>query len=156
MIEFKKILHPTDFSDNSNEALEVAVGMAEKFGAGLFLLHVVESFDYSLPEYYMAEDELRSEIARRMEGSRAELEKMAAKITNVRTHMFVEDGKPFMEIIRVAKDQGADMIVLGTRGRTGLAHILIGSTAEKVVRTAPCPVLTVRSKGDVRDEAQRV
>lgn len=145
MTQFKKILHPTDFSDYSKEALDVAAVMARKFGAELIILHVVETYDYAPPEYYMAADELHKEVERRLEGSRKHLEEMAAQMGDIKTRTLVTEGKPFVQIIRAAKEEGADMIVLGTHGRSGLAHILIGSTAEKVVRKAPCPVLTIRS-----------
>jgi len=147
MINFRRILHPTDFSDNSKEAFEYAVGLAEKHGAEMVLLHVVERFDYAPPEYYMSAAELGGEIERRIDESRKHMDGMAAAIKKVKVQVAVVEGKPFVEIIRYAKEQGIDLIVLGTHGRTGLAHILIGSTAEKVVRKAPCPVLTIRGKG---------
>jgi nucleotide-binding universal stress UspA family protein len=147
MINVKKILHPTDFSANSKEAFDYAVGMAEKFGAEIMLLHVVERFDYAPPEYYMSAAELGTEIERRMAESLTHLEKVAEAVTAVKVTPMVLEGKPFVEIIRFAKEKGVDLIILGTHGRTGLAHILIGSTAEKVVRKASCPVLTIRGKG---------
>ena len=147
MINVKKILHPTDFSANSKEAFDYAIGMAEKFGAEIVLLHVVERFDYAPPEYYMSAAEVGNAIERRTTDSLKHLEKVAGEAKSVKVTPMVVEGKPFVEIIRCAKEQGVDLIVLGTHGRTGLAHILIGSTAEKVVRKASCPVLTIRGKG---------
>jgi len=147
MINFRKILHPTDFSDNSKEAWRYALGMAEKFGAEIILAHVVERFEYAPPEYYMSATELSSEIEHRIQESQKYLDKMAAEAKGAKIQVMVVEGKPFVEIIRLAKEQGADLIVLGTHGRSGLAHILIGSTAEKVVRKATCPVLTIRAIG---------
>jgi len=146
MIQIKKVLHPTDFSDNSQKALEYAVAICEWHKAELTLLHVSEVLEFALPEYYMDRDEASRQLKERKDAAKKELGKIAAEHskTGLRVNVLVAAGKPFIEIIRVAREQNMDMIVLGTHGRTGLAHILIGSTSEKVVRKAPCPVLTIR------------
>jgi nucleotide-binding universal stress UspA family protein len=147
MIQIKRVIHPTDFSENSKEALEFALAICEWHKADLTLLHVCEVLEFAPPEYYMDKDEVSRQLKERIDAAKKELDRVAAghRKPTFRIQPLVVTGKPFVEIIRVAKEQNADMIVLGTHGRTGLAHILIGSTSEKVVRKAPCPVLTVRS-----------
>ncbi len=146
MIQIKKVVHPTDFSDNSKEALQYAIAICEWHKAELILLHVCEVLEFAPPEYYMDKDEASRQLQERVDAAKNELERIAGEHRKDGLHVtaLVATGKPFVEIIRTAKEQNADMIVLGTHGRTGLAHILIGSTAEKVVRKAPCPVLTIR------------
>ena len=85
MKNLKKILYATDFSDNSKEAMDYAVGLAKKFAAQLILLHVVETFGYAPPEYYMTEEDLRKEVARRSEDSYKQLDKMAEEAKGVKT-----------------------------------------------------------------------
>lgn len=144
-ISMNTILCPVDFSPSSDYALHYAVDLARMFEARLTLLHVVEV--PFLPSYAMAgvpdlslpleqiEEGARKGLARLVEDCRARYGKVE---TEMRT------GTAFMEIITYAREIDADMIVMGTHGRTGLSHLLIGSVAEKVVRKAPCPVLTIR------------
>lgn len=146
MIQLDRILVPTDFSEGSKTALQYACGLAEKLDAQLHLLHVIPDHAwliagsdalYSIPGDYYQEvhEEVRRELSRLVD-STAEAK---ARITSD-----FRDGAPFVEIVRCARQQSVDLIVIGTHGRTGLPHLMIGSVAEKVVRKAPCPVLTVR------------
>ncbi len=144
MTGLKKILHPTDFSDNSSHALIYACGFAKHFGAQLHLIHVIADpallvvppAGGYLPEGYYQEIKERSDE----ELLKLPDEKMAEGLVIVRQSI---EGTAFMEIGRYAKENDIDMIVLGTHGYTGITHMVMGSVAEKVVRKAPCPVLTV-------------
>ena len=159
-ITINKILCPVDFSLTSAWATRYAVAFAEAHDARLILLHVVPLPSVSLPGYYGI-DGAELEMGGVLFGMSAEectttegrdddainLERLAEALDarhscTIRARTAV--GKPFLETIRAAKEEKADLIVMGTHGRTGLPHMLIGSTAEKVVRMAPCPVLTVR------------
>ncbi len=150
MIKLKKILCPFDFSENSQEALQYAIHlMLKDDDASLYLVHVVDNrvFDYSGPFY---EQELPVMNVTLDQSTREQLEKkllaeVPEKIQN-RVETIILFGVPFLEIITAARDNDIDLIVIGTHGRTGLAHMLIGSVAEKVVRKAPCPVLSVKRK----------
>lgn len=146
-IALKKILYPTDFSDFSKHALKYAQTFADSFSAELHVIHVVD--EASL--YWMAmgpnslpvgpgADELQ-EIAKKEMG---EFVNQNIECPKDRLVTEVCLGRPFTEIIRYARDNAMDMIVLCTHGRSGLQHALLGSVTEKVVRKAPCPVLTVR------------
>ena len=146
MIELKRILVPTDFSDTAAVALNYARVFADAFGATLHVLHVVpEAFAPGrtghgyLPDLTRYSETLKQRANKRLdnmftEGDRA---KYHAELTT-------RTGSPFVEIVRYAKEQGIDLIVMGTHGRGPVAHMLMGSVAEKVVRKSPCPVLTVR------------
>ena len=144
MISIDKILHPTDFSANSNHALKYACAFASHFGAELHLLHVVPDLalitlpptDGFLPdEYYQnAKKHADEELAKIPVGE------MAGKVRLVKQTL---EGSAFLEIIRYAKENNIDLIVMGTHGYSGLTHLVMGSVAEKVVRRSPCPVLTV-------------
>ena len=145
MITLKKILLPTDFSDSAAAAMPYARDMALTFGAQIELVHVHQlpiytgAFAYGtidLPANY-AED-TRKALLTRLEEHR---EKLGPDV-EVKT-MLVE-GVPFKELIRCAAENDVDLIVMSTHGHTGLKHVLLGSTAERVVREAPCPVLTIR------------
>jgi nucleotide-binding universal stress UspA family protein len=146
-LQISKILYPTDFSDLSLHALTYAKEMADAFGAHLHCLHVIdEAYQYWTavgPEMApvtppvedlttMAESQMQRFADEHLIGLKD------APITKV------VSGKPFAEIAIYARENGVDLIVLATHGRGGLTHVLLGSTAEKVVRKAPCPVLTVR------------
>ncbi len=150
MVQIKKILCPFDFSESSQEALKYAIYlMLKDDDATLYLTHVVDSrvFDYGGPIYVQ---EPSVTMVTLDQSTREQLEKkllaeIPEEIQN-RVETIILFGVPFLEIIMTAKDKNIDLIVIGTHGRTGIAHMLIGSVAEKVVRNAPCPVLSVKSK----------
>lgn len=145
-IVLKKILCPTDFSENSEHALKYALALAILSQADLQLFHVVEPITYPQSTEFFEPVLDEVELMMKMEAAyqkqledqvialKEEYPKITGKLVN---------GNTFLEIIKAARDD-VDMIVMGTHGRTGLAHVLIGSVAERVVREAPCPVLTVK------------
>jgi universal stress protein A len=143
-MDIRHILAPTDFSDYSKKALSDAFELAQIFGAKLSLLHVLEPSPYlgefTLPT--MGED-LLSDLERQ---ARAALARVLPEAQNVQIEVTrsVVMGSPSLKIVETAEAEHVDLIVMATHGRTGLSHLLIGSVAERVVRTAPCPVLTIR------------
>ena len=148
-IALKRILVPIDFSAPSDVALRYAVSLAEAFGAQLQLLHVVErpveqqwAAELAMVAAIDIEAEARakSDTALAQLLTKAERERHAAKLVTV-------TGAPFLEIVRYARREAIDLIVMGTHGRGAIAHLLVGSVAENVVRKAPCPVLTVPVAG---------
>ncbi|TWU14084.1 putative universal stress protein [Symmachiella macrocystis] len=146
MIQLKNILLPTDFSEPGLEAANYAVEMAERFGATLHLLHVIVDPVIYLPmfeSYPMpSKAEFEQYAQERMEGWLTDDDK---KRCNAQLHWV--HGTPFVEIINFARENEIDLIVMGTHGHGAIAHMLTSSEAEKVVRKAPCPVLTVRPEG---------
>jgi universal stress protein A len=142
MFKMKRILMATDFSDHSKDALEYAVHLAKAFKAELHLLHIFEN------PYLSAAYEVRSLVQEAWEEDLETLNKMVKPIRKKRIKVYARlmDGIRFDQIVRTARELPADLIVIGTHGRTGLAHVMIGSVAERVVQRAPCPVLTVRSR----------
>lgn len=142
-IHIRRILCPLDFSESSEHALLYAREFARAHDAELLLLHVVE-----LPVTYLAADVAlpADSLERERQRGRENLEAVAetARQDWPRVRSRFEEGSPHPWIVIVARDEGIDLIVMGTHGRTGLAHVLMGSVAEKVVRMAPCPVLTVK------------
>jgi nucleotide-binding universal stress UspA family protein len=143
-IALRRILVPTDFSDKSGAALTYAVALVEQFGSSLHLLHVVEAAfgGEMLPFESGAEDVQRAIEARAWEDLRGLLP--IDDGYRLRAELALEWGAPFVEIIRYARAHEIDLITMGTHGRTGVKHVLLGSVAENVVRSSPCPVLTVR------------
>ncbi len=149
MIHLSKILVPTDFSEYSNNGLSFGCALADRFGAELHLLHVFQDLTERATEdgfTFVIAEELQKAQDSFQEGLRRKLEALPdadwdEKINTVRE---MRTGTPFVEIIRYAKENSIDLIVMGTHGRTGIPHLLLGSVAEKVVRKAPCSVLTVR------------
>lgn len=146
MFSLKTILVPTDFSDASSAALDYAKSLAGAFGASIHLVHVMEDLlahAWSAEVYVASMPNLREEIEKEAR------ERLATMVTDeerrtLRVETALVAGNPFLEIIRYAKANDVDLIVMGTHGRGAIAHILLGSVAEKVVRKSPCPVLTVR------------
>ena len=145
----RRILFPTDFSGYSLQALPYAVGMAEDYCAELRLLHVVPTADWAV-QFEQVAPVLDASFLQEVEDSSLERlgEIVPADVCRrIRVEVAVRRGAAFLEIVRYAKDEGCDLIVIATHGRTGLRHALFGSVAEKVVRKAPCPVLSVRPAG---------
>ncbi len=148
MIELNKILVPTDFSESSEKSLQYGISMAEQYNAELCILSVIDDriFDDTLFVVY-AEQEIRQN---RKQVYEEHLEKMLTEIKKKHPKLVlyqsVKLGLAFVEIVKFAKEEDFDLIVMGSHGRTGITHLLIGSTTEKVVRKAPCPILTVRPK----------
>jgi nucleotide-binding universal stress UspA family protein len=140
--EVKKILVPVDFSENAEGAVQCAGEFAAKLGANVYLLHVVEppSFMSNLPNVpYTLSDE---QLARK---AGTDLEAIAVRfMPSISARAVVRRGKAHHEITKAAEELGVNLIVLSTHGYTGLKHTLLGSTAERVVRHAPCMVLVVR------------
>lgn len=149
MVSYKNILYCTDFSENARAALPFAIDMAKKYGAALHLVHV-----YQEPEH-LAEFEISSNI--KMDWIRVaqtlgtESEKKlkeccegVGKETKSCQHKMLR-GRPHAEIIRYAKENKIDLIVLASHGLSGLEHVLFGSTAERVLRESPCHVLVIRN-----------
>ncbi|MBA3886257.1 MAG: universal stress protein [Acidobacteria bacterium] len=147
MIAINKILVPTDFSECSDAAVLYGRAMAETFGATLHLLHVVQD-PYTQPwaaEAFPAP--LGDMLAQWQAQARARLQELLPETARKDVMVAVQVGSPFQEIVRYANEQAIDLIVIGTHGRGPIGHMLLGSVAEKVVRKAPCPVLTVREHG---------
>lgn len=142
----KKILCPVDFSEPSELAVKYAASLASLFGAKLHLLHVVEHLHGH--EHFLILALTPQEIAEKMKTQAQE------QLSRFTSHLDegseieaeVREGKAFVEIIKMAREESIDLIVMGSHGRTGLPHILIGSVAERVIRKAPCPVLIVKAK----------
>jgi nucleotide-binding universal stress UspA family protein len=143
MIRLQRVLVPTDFSDSARHALAYGLSFAAEYKAELILLHVVET----VPMGYASElfPVPMAEVFQQVSGyARTELSRLSAEASQkgVAVRELVVQGKPSAEIVRVARDEAVDMIVLGTHGRGVLDKALFGSTTERVVRKAPCPVLT--------------
>ena len=143
-IKLRNILVPTDFSECSQKALSYALSFARQFGAEILLLHVVESVPAvahdALIQSSMLTVALHEESERQLD--RLQRECLAdAPVSTLTT-----DGLPWQRIVEVAREKNIDLIVAGTGGRNRLARVLMGSTAERIVRHAPCPVLVVRER----------
>ena len=144
MINLKRILVPTDFSESARHALLYGTSFAREYEGELVLLHVVENLTvgYASDLFPVPMAEVFDEISGY---AKAELAKLGAEVKEkgIAVRELVVQGKPSAEIVRVAREETADMIVLGTHGKGMLDKALFGSTAERVIRRAPCPVLTV-------------
>ena len=146
-LKLQRILVAVDFSEQSRCALEYAVTLAAHFDASLALVHVVEPV-FGPPDVAMISMAGALSEERLMDQATAELRELRARMSGdchvVETT--VRSGIAFFEITQAAKLLGADLIVIGTHGYTGIKRTLLGSTAEKVVRHAPCPVLVIRGQ----------
>jgi len=156
MLPFKKILCPTDFSEPSYEAIKAAGKLAHHFSAELCVVHVVSPIpvvpmghDPSAFNVVLYEQELETSSKRSLEEIIHQMEWRDLKV-----RLIVLRGNAADEIVRVAEEEMAELIVIATRGRTGLDRLIFGSVAEKVVRLAPCPVLTVSSRPSTEDRKE--
>jgi nucleotide-binding universal stress UspA family protein len=144
-MQIRKILVPFDFSEHSEKALRWAIDMAEKWQASVLLFHVVPTPTYppmvtgGFFDISQFETSLQEDAERR-------IREVVAKEKRGGIESKVVVGVPFPDICRTAEQEKVDLIIMGSHGRTGLAHVLIGSVAERVVRHAPCPVLVVGKK----------
>ena len=143
MIALKKILISTDFSEASTAAVKYGCALADAFHASLHVLHVIEEPFVQgwagVPDQVSFRQTVHEQAIRQLDQvlSHTERDRFNAQLVT-------KFGAPFVEVVRYAREQEIDLIVMGTHGRGPIAHMLIGSVAEKVVRKAPCPVLTVR------------
>jgi nucleotide-binding universal stress UspA family protein len=147
-MQIKNILFPTDFSQGALNALPYAADMAKGYGARLHMLHVIYDIAAASGWYvpHASFDAMYKELE---ESAKKELEKFGAEerrdIRNI--EYAVVRGVPYEEVLKYSQDKHIDLIVIGTHGRKGLDRVLFGSTAERIVRNASCPVLTVREPG---------
>ncbi|HUL59432.1 MAG TPA: universal stress protein [Anaeromyxobacteraceae bacterium] len=148
MTTWRTIACAVDFSPPSRLALVEASELAKRFEAALTLVHVFEPASAATHDVFVAPPELFEQTVREMErlleGWKSEAERIAG--APVATRVVVGTAAP--EIVQFLRQGGFDLVVLGTHGRRGLAHVVLGSVAERVVREAPCPVLVVRGAGE--------
>ena len=149
MVAFRQILVPTDFGKYAGRALDVAVELSEKFDASLTLLHVYEIPIYAYSAMSFMPAELLASVA---EAAQKELD---AALVALRSRApgakgILRRGVAWEEILAAIEETRGDLVVMGTHGHRGIAHILLGSVAEKIVRLSHVPVLTVRASGEAR------
>ena len=146
MVEIKNILFPTDFSEHSLLALPIALDLAGRYGAALHCLHVIDwGQEFFLARPYISPCPIdEAAIQRSVEEQLCSFIQEQALPSDLAIKRTVVQGKPFVEIIHYCRQEEIDLIVLGTHGHSALASMLLGSVTEKVVRKAPCAVLTVR------------
>lgn len=143
-MEISKILVPVDFSDHSQRALEEAIGLAKTFGAQLHLLHCYQIHPTAIAPYGIVVPETYEHDVRMAALQRLSEWREKASAAGVRVQEHITAHFPGEEIAAMADHLGVDLIVMGTRGLTGLKHVLLGSVAERTIRLAKCPVLTVK------------
>jgi universal stress protein A len=143
----KSILVPTDFSEFSDKALAAAQDIAKKFNSKIYLLHVVdEGLHVCADEYCVDPAVVKSLKVNSLKGAREKMQAEFSRISRkgVNAECDVRQGTPYEEILKEQKKKKVDLIVMGSHGRTGFLKHLIGSVAERVSRTASCPVLLIR------------
>lgn len=144
MIDLKKILYPTDFSEYAANARPYVIELAKKFGAEVTVINVLMSPSYAVsPEFAVDLTKIQKDMQAAAESNLEEVRKIFEK-EGIPARTVLEIGSPFAEIVHTAKKDKSDLVVMATHGHGAVKHMLLGSTAEKVVRKAPCPVLTVR------------
>ncbi len=148
---WKKILCPIDFSEPARAAMTAAVELARHFDAELTLFHSYQLPGYTLPEgSVVASPKMLQDLADQAEAHLEEWRQIAQQLGAARVQTAKAIGDPALEVVELARDGGFDLIVLGTHGRTGIRHALLGSITERVVRHARCPVLTIHPEGRPR------
>ena len=148
MPALRKILVPIDFSAHSADATAWAADLARRYDASVTLVHVYQPVSMALPEgYVLMSANALADLLTELDAALAQARKDLEATERVTAETMLLQGVPFAEIVQFARDGHYDLIVMGTHGRTGFKHALLGSVAEKVVRKAPCPVLTIRAAG---------
>ncbi len=146
MADFKHILCAVDFSPTSKHALEYAMALAGRLGAALEVIHVHQAPAYAMPDgAFELPPDLLEDLTEQLQNHLNEFVKSVSQ-AGVTVSTRLREGVPYEEIVQTAKERGADMIVIGTHGRTGFSHLLMGSVAERVVRSSEIPVVTVRTQ----------
>jgi len=147
----KRIVCPTDFSESAERAAQEAVQLAKALGAELVLAHVATDAMLWREGVYTPDLRAVVEGQRKWAADALAARALAVGAEGVTARAVVKDGVAWKEIVRLAAEEHADMIVMGTQGRTGLERLLLGSVAERVLRHAPCPVLTVRPEPNSKE-----
>ena len=147
IVGVKRILVPIDFSEHSKNALQYAIPFAKQFDAELLLVYIVEPTIYPA-DFSFGQVGIPSLEAEMREKGKESLKRLVKEQVagEVSARTIIHTGKPFLEIINVAREEKVDLIIIATHGHSGVEHILFGGTAEKVVRKAHCPVLVVRPR----------
>jgi nucleotide-binding universal stress UspA family protein len=142
----RRVLFATDFSKASRKAFTTAVNTAKSSGAALSIVHVLAPFVPIGPDQYIGPDTWQEIDEQSRTWATKQLNGLAAraKTSGVRTKVFLAEGRPSQEVTRFARKLHADLLVIGTHGRTGFAKLFLGSIASQIVATAKCPVMTVR------------
>ena len=150
-LAWNKICCPVDFSEPARAAMQAAAAIAQRFDAMLTLFHAYQLPGYTLPEgSVVASPKMLQELAEQADRHLLEWKELAERMGAPRVQTAKSVGEPSVEIVEFAKETGQDLLVIGTHGRTGLRHALVGSIAERVVRRAGCPVLSVHPEGHAR------
>jgi universal stress protein A len=147
-MELTKVLVPTDFSNHSDQALQWGASLAGKYGAQMLLLHVIPPAVEEVSARGSESEEAIMDLEAKVEARLYEIASQELQ-ESLPVDVKIAVGKPAEEILRVANEEAVDLIVMGTHGHTGLTHVLLGSTAETVLRSAPCPVFAVRAEAQV-------
>jgi len=154
MSNYRTIVVPYDFSEHARAALDAAVDLARRLESDLHLLHVVQLPAYTYPAFPGVAVAAQPDLVDVRDGAMQSLREIIAAIEappdKVEAH--VVEGATIVEMIRQAAEElDADLIVMGTHGRTGIAHVFLGSVAERTLRSAPCPVLAVQARDQAED-----
>ncbi len=144
MLTWDRILCAVDFSEPSRLAMEAAADLARRYGSHLTLVHAHEAPTVARPDVLLAPPELFEASARESEQKLEQWRTEAQRLAGRTVQSLLLKGNAAVEIVRAAEDDRSDLIVIATRGRTGLKRVVLGSVAEHVVRMAPCPVFVVR------------
>jgi nucleotide-binding universal stress UspA family protein len=143
----KRILVPVDFSEVSLQAIEYAIGFGKPFGAELMVLFVIEPIQFATPaDLYGPAANMSLLVEEQRRSAREQLKSLSVRLDKrcVKHRALLQTGTAYQAIVDTAKRTKADVIIMTTHGRTGLSHLVLGSVAERVVRSAACPVLTLR------------
>ena len=148
---YRVILVPVDFSEHSKRTIAYAVGFAARYNAHIRLLYVFQIPDYAVTKYEHRQqgcDELKNQVDRAEEEAWEDLNALEKQLLSkgVNAKAYLRVGYPFEEIVLMANDPEIDLVIIGSHGRTGIKRLLVGSTAERVVEHAPCPVLVVKER----------